>query len=569
MRNIEYFNLPEKLINEEVQRFEKESVIRRIREHDHTVWKNNPEEIENRLGWLENHVTMTKVLSEIVSLTKQVQHDGYTQALLLGMGGSSMAPEVFRQVFGVKPGYIDLDVLDSTDPGAILEKERNLDYNNTLFIVSTKSGGTVETISLMKYFYDKAIKALGKNNAGKHFIAITDPGSGMEKTARELEFRKIFLNDPEIGGRYSALSYFGLVPAALIGADLELLLENAGRMAAEGMNEATAVEKNSPAWLGMVAGAFTKIGRDKLTFIFPPTLQPFGAWLEQLIAESTGKEGKGILPVVGETLAEPEIYADDRLFIHYKLAGDRENHQKTRALAESGHPLIALELENHYDLGGEIFRWMLATAVAGWSMEINPFDQPNVESAKVQAGKMVDQYSEKGTLPKIPRDLNVEGIEVFSGFKKNDLHETWQEFLKSLETGDKNGKKRSYISIQAYLNPNPATDHALQALRDKLQEDYRVAVTVGYGPRFLHSTGQLHKGDAGNGLFIQLTGKMPEDIAIPDQPGSSSSSITFGVLKSAQALGDRQALLDAGRKVIRFHFKIDTEKAIGKLINSL
>ncbi len=569
MNNIEYFNFPEELINEELKRFEKESVIRRIREHDHTVWKDNPEEIVNRLGWLENHATMTTALSEIVNLTNQVQHDGYTQALLLGMGGSSMAPEVFRKVFGVKPGYLDLDVLDSTDPGAILGKEKNIDYNKTLFIVSTKSGGTIETISLMKYFYNKAIETLGKNNAGKHFIAITDPGSGMEKTARELEFRKIFLNDPEIGGRYSALSYFGLVPAGLIGADLELLLENAGKMAAKGMSEATATDKKSPAWLGVVAGALTNAGRDKLTFIFPPTLQPFGAWLEQLIAESTGKEGKGILPVVGETLAPPETYANDRLFIHYKMNGDKTTHHKARALAESGHPLIELELENHYDLGGEIFRWMLATAVAGWSMKINPFDQPNVESAKVQARKMVDEYSEKGALPKIPKDLNVEGIEVFSGFKKSDLHETWQEFLKSLEPGDKEIKGRSYISVQAYLNPKPETDYALQALRDKLQEDYRVAVTVGYGPRFLHSTGQLHKGDAGNGLFIQLTGKMPEDIAIPDQPGSSSSSITFGVLKSAQALGDRQALLDAGRKVIHFHFKIDTEKAIGKLINYL
>ncbi|MDW7729818.1 MAG: glucose-6-phosphate isomerase [Bacillota bacterium] len=569
MNKTECYNLPEELIDEEIKRLEKERVIERIQQHDHTLWKDDPEEIVNRLGWLSGHEKMIDTLGEIQNLTEEIRQDGYTDALLLGMGGSSMAPEVYRNIFGVKPGYIYLHVLDSTDPGAILAIEKTLNFSKTLFIVSTKSGGTVETFSLMKYFYKRSIEILGRHSAGEHFIAITDPGSGMEKAARELNFRRIFLNDPEIGGRYSALSYFGLVPAGLIGADLDLLLQNAGIAEKEAMSGDTPINEKNPVWLGAAAGACAKAGRDKLTFIFPAGLQPFGAWLEQLIAESTGKEGTGILPVDGETVASPELYAGDRLFIYYNMAKDKINHPKVQALIESGHPVIEFTIKEFYDLGGEIYRWMLATAVAGWSMKINPFDQPNVEAAKVQARSLVAEYSEKGVLPTVPRDLNVEGIEVFSGFKKKDLHETWQEFLKSLKPGDKDCRGRSYISLQAYLTPTPATDHALQALRDKLQEDYRVAVTVGYGPRFLHSTGQLHKGDAGNGLFIQLTGKMPEDIAIPENPGSSNSSVTFGVLKSAQALGDRQALLDAGRKVITFHFKINTEKAIGKLINYL
>ncbi|MBW6464869.1 MAG: glucose-6-phosphate isomerase [Firmicutes bacterium] len=569
MNKVERYNLPEELIHEEIKKLEKERVVERIQQHDHTLWKDDPEEIGNRLGWLNSHEKMIGALGEIHDLTEEIRQAGYTDALLLGMGGSSMAPEVYRKIFGVKTGYLELNILDSTDPGAILGKEKKLDFSKTLFIVSTKSGGTVETFSLMKYFYNRSIEILGRHSAGEHFIAITDPGSGMEKAARELDFRKIFLNDPEIGGRYSALSYFGLVPAGLIGANLDLLLKNAVIAAQEATGGSALVNEDNPAWLGAAAGACAKAGRDKLTFIFPAGLQPFGAWLEQLIAESTGKEGKGILPVDGETLASPAVYSGDRLFIYYNMAKDKTNHPKVQALIEGGHPVIEIKIKENYALGGEIFRWMLATAVAGWSMKINPFDQPNVEAAKVQARSLVAEYSEKGVLPTVPRDLNVEGIEVFSGFKKKDLHETWQEFLKSLKPGDKDCRGRSYISLQAYLTPTPATDHALQALRDKLQEDYRVAVTVGYGPRFLHSTGQLHKGDAGNGLFIQLTGKMPEDIAIPENPGSSSSSVTFGVLKSAQALGDRQALLDAGRKVITFYFKINTEKAIGKLINYL
>ncbi len=563
------YNLPAEPINEKLKQLKDDRVISRIWKCDHTVWKDSPEEISNRLGWLNSHLLNEESLNTINSLVKQVTADGCTHALLVGMGGSSMAPEVFRKVFGVQNGYLDLHILDSTDPEAVLEKDKTLDPQKTLFIVSTKSGGTVETISLMKYFYNRAIKKVGKTNAGRHFIAITDPGSSLEKTAQELGFRNIFLNNPHIGGRYSALSYFGLVPAALVGVDVIKLLDNADKMAQNAAETAGPVDNNTPAWLGTVLGILGKSGRDKITIISSPPIQPFGAWLEQLLAESTGKEGKGLLPVDNESLAPPEIYADDRLFVYFRLEGDKTHDKKADILKAAGHPFIQLNLQDIYDLGGEYFRWMMATAVAGWAMQINPFDQPNVESAKVLARKMVEEYLNEGGLSSFTPDLESDGIEVYFEQRAENLKQVWHQFLNQAEAGEKKGKGRSYFAIQAYLKPEPETDHALQLLRDKIRDISRMAVTVGYGPRFLHSTGQLHKGDAGNGMFIQLTSQPEKDLPIPDQPGSEDSSISFGILKSAQALGDRQALIDAGRKVIRFHFKQDLKAALDKLTGAL
>ncbi len=562
-------NLPDASVQEVLERMKSDRIIDRMWQHDHTVWSDRAGEISNRLGWLHSHRAMAESLESIYGLVEQVRADGYTGALLLGMGGSSMAPEVFRKIFGVRDGYLDLEVLDSTDPGAVLEKEKRNDPQKTLFIVSTKSGGTVETISLMKYFYNTTLKSVGLEDVGKHFVAITDPDSGLEKTAKELSFREIFLNDPDIGGRYSALSYFGLVPAGLIGADLEQLLNHADAMACNAGASNCPVEKdNTPAWLGAALGALGNSGRDKVTLVLPPPIQPFGAWIEQLIAESTGKKGKGLLPVVGENLAAPEIYANDRLFIYFRLKGDGTYDQKVDTLKQAGYPVILLNLQDKYDLGGELFRWMMATAVAGWAMGINPFDQPNVESAKVLARDMVSAYQDRGSLPPMKPDLEVDGIEVYSGDTADNLQQAWREFFKKAHSGENEGRGRSYIAIQAYLKPGPETDRALQRLRDKIQISSRMAVTVGYGPRFLHSTGQLHKGDGGKGMFIQLTADTPYDLPIPDQPGEDRSSISFGVLKSAQAQGDRQALLDAGRQVIRFHLDQDIAGAIEKLIEA-
>ncbi len=566
-------NLPDDFVQEELGRLKADRVIEWIWERDHSVWSAIPTEISNRLGWLHSHRVMAEKLPEIVNFIEQIRAEGFNQALLLGMGGSSLAPEVFRKIFGVWDGYLDLDILDSTDPGAILEKEKNIDLHKTLFIVSTKSGGTVETLSLMKYFYNKSLHSPGRERAGKHFIAITDPGSGLEETAKELAFRKVFLNDPDIGGRYSALSYFGLVPASLIGVDLKRLLQSAEVMAMKAREFGLPVKgNNTPAFLGTILGALSKKGRDKVTFIASPELMPFGMWLEQLLAESTGKAGKGILPVVGETIRSPETYAGDRLFVYFRLNGDSTYDDKVEKLKEAGHPVIRLSLQDIYGLGGEMFRWMMATAVAGWSMGINPFDQPNVESAKVLTRKIITKYREKGELHLPGPDFKFDNVEVYLGSENpgaEDLKQIWHDFFKLANRDKIKGRGLSYVAIQAYLQPCPETDLALQGLRNKIGALYQMAVTVGYGPRFLHSTGQLHKGDAGNGLFIQLTSKSSQDVPIPDQPGSDHSTISFDLLKSAQALGDRQALLEAGRKVIRFHLEGDTPAAINKLTELL
>ena len=566
----EVFNLPENSAGDELKQLKDEKVIERIWQKDHTVWSDSPEEISNRLGWLESHNISREALAEIKSFADQIMDQGYTSALLMGMGGSSMAPEVFSIIFGSVKNNFDLHVIDTTNPDAIFEKEKMLDLEKTLFIVSTKSGGTVETISLMKYFYNRLSELVGDKNAGKNFIAITDPGSGLEKMARKLNFKKIFLNDPDIGGRYSALSYFGLVPAALVGVKLDKVIDKAKELAKKAKTSSNLPEdKNNPAWLGSVLGMLGKSGHDKITFIFPPSIEPYGAWVEQLIAESTGKRGTGLLPVTGEPLLHPENYSDDRVFIFYQINEDKNYEEKANKLIEAGHPLITIKLTDQYDLGAEFFRWMMATAVAGWSLKINPFDQPNVESAKVLARQMVEEYKTRGSLPPASPDLSTAGIEVYCGHKAETISQVWKQFSNNINKRDAENKSRNYIAIQAYLKPDPATDRALQALQGKLQEVYKVAVTVGYGPRFLHSTGQLHKGDSGNGLFVQLTADPITDLQIPDEPGGTSSSISFGILIAAQALGDRHALLDTGRKAIRFQIPSPTDEAIKLLISSI
>jgi len=474
-----------------------------------------------------------------------VRTAGYTQVLLLGMGGSSLAPEVFRKTFGVKKGFLDLAVLDSTDPGAVHHHEKSLDLGKTLFIVSTKSGGTVETLSFFKYFYNKMIEAVGKEDAGKHFIAITDPGSKLEELASTFDFRKIFLNDPNIGGRYSALSFFGLVPAALIGVDLHSLLERAITMACNCESCNCPVNGNNlGAQLGTILGESAKAGKDKVTFIMSPSIDSFGDWVEQLIAESTGKNEKGILPVVGEPVGAPDVYGDDRLFVYLKLEDDNANDTAVDNLAKAGHPVLRVVLRDLYDLGAQIFLWEMATIVAGQRLGINPFDQPNVETAKVIAREMVTAYHKEGALPKsepAPFDAT-----------------TLKDFLSSAKPGD-------YFAVQAYITPTKEINAALQELRLILRDTYRLATTIGFGPRFLHSTGQLHKGDAGSGLFIQLTSTSMDDAAIPDEPDSQNSSMTFGILKTTQALGDKKALLDAGRRVVHFQLSEAVQDDIDKM----
>jgi len=518
-----------------------DEVMQRIWDHDHTVWQPDPTEVCNRLGWLHSPEQMLAQRDQIEKMVAAVRTGGYTQALLLGMGGSSLAPEVFGKIFGVRSGYLELSVLDSTDPQAILAHAQQLDLDHTLFIVATKSGGTVETLSLFKYFYNLVLERVGEAAVGAHFVAITDPGSPLVELAQRYHFRTTFLNDPNIGGRYAALSYFGLVPAALVGVALDTLLERALTMACncEGCNCAQEGD-NAGARLGAVLGTLAKTGRDKLTLVTSPSLSALGPWIEQLVAESTGKRGTGILPVTGEALEAPEAYGDDRLFVHLRLEGDDTHGVALEALRQAGHPLVQFNLRDRYDVGGEFFRWEVATAVAGHVLNINPFDQPNVESAKIMARKLVAEYAQTGTLP----GVEAEALEATA----------LDQFLAQARPGD-------YVALQAYVQPTDETDAALQALRTRLQRRLKLATTVGYGPRFLHSTGQLHKGDAGHGLFVQLTSTATRDVTIPNEAGSSASSISFGTLKAAQALGDRRALVEAGRRVV--HFQLGTTVAAG------
>jgi len=555
------FNLGryESAVDASLSSLREKGIMSRIWAHDHRVWKPHPDEITNRLGWLHTAERMKPELNRIEEFVRQVLDDGYTHALLLGMGGSSLAPEVLRKTFGVKEGYLDLDILDSTDPAAVAFHTKWLNPEQTLFIVSTKSGTTQETLSFFNYFYNWVCDFVGKEKAGNHFIAITDPSSHLTEIAEGYRFRETFINDPAIGGRYSALSHFGLVPAALVGIDIARLLDSALAMSGNcELCNSTAGGSNYGARLGATLGELANMGRDKVTFIISPRMESFGDWVEQLIAESTGKEGKGISPVVGETLSLPDYYGSDRVFVHISVKGDESNREKVKRLEDAGHPVVRIPVRDLYDIGGQFFLWEMATAVAGHILKINPFDQPDVEAAKILTRKAVGVYKETGTLPEYTPKIKDGNIEVYGDFSTGQFDESFRNFMNYSREG-------TYVAIQAYVQPAEEMDRAIKKLRMKIRDKYMTATTFGYGPRFLHSTGQLHKGDGGNGLFVQVTSETAEDIPIPDEAGEEKSSITFGILKNAQALGDWQALTEAGRKVLRFHLKGHLVEGIQRL----
>lgn len=558
--NVNLANYKE-VVNQYYDKLISERITDRLWKKDYKIWRDDPDEISNRLNWLDCDNTTAAKLDEITAFVDDVKEAGFKKVLLLGMGGSSLAPEVISKMFGSAEGHPELSVLDSTHPDAVKEMDEKHNPEETLFIVSTKSGGTVETISFMKYFYNKTLDALGKGKAGTHFAAITDPGSGLEAIARELNFRKIFLNDPNIGGRFSALSFFGMVPAALIGVDVAKFLTRAAEAA---VLSKRAESSNPGAVLGLTMGALATQNRDKLTLLTSDEFAPLGAWLEQLIAESVGKEGKGILPIDLEHVNDPDAYNDDRVFVFIRMDKDKAYDEHEKMLADMNHPIIDITVEDVYDLGGQFMLWEIATAIAGWVMDIQPFDQPNVESAKVRAKEMMKAYKEEGELPKLDPVFEDGNIRVYGDDKGESLKEILRAFLSNLKKSNDNGS-RGYVAIQAFINPSKDNESYLQRLRGKIQRKYKCAATIGFGPRFLHSTGQLHKGDAGNGLFIQITDKARTDLDIPDEPGVQESEITFGVLKEAQSLGDRQALLDNGRKLLR----VDLNTAVAEGIESL
>ncbi len=553
-----------KSVHAALKEMERASVVQRIWDLDHKVWKKEPKEIADRLGWLRSPMDIRQRLSEMKAFTNDVRSAGYTHALVLGMGGSSLTPFVISRTFGVKKGFLHLAVLDSTDPAAVAAYADKLDPAKTLFIVSSKSGTTVEVLSFFKYFYTRAVKVLRKEKAGEHFIAITDPGNSLNDLAEKYRFRRIFSGDVTIGGRFSALSVFGLLPASLTGMDISLLLNRAIAMAdACQQPDASWSGINDGLKLGAALGALARAGRDKLTFFISQKTASFGDWVEQLIAESTGKEGKGILPVIGEEPDSPELYSDDRVFVSMKLPGDDSIEPSLGRIVAAGHPLIRIFMDDIYDLGGQFFLWEFATVVAGHVLGINPFDQPNVESTKVHTKAAVDKYRKRGRLSSKAPILTEESISVFARFKSDSLKQALHSFLADAREG-------SYISIQAYINPAQEAQEALKALRLFLLDTYRIPTTLGYGPRFLHSTGQLHKGDGGKGFFIQITCDDVSDLPIPYEAGSGISSMTFGVLKAAQAIGDLQALIEAGRHVIRLHIgDPDIGAAISRITKAL
>lgn len=532
------------VIDEALDDLKAQKVVERIWKYDHTVWKEDPAEITNRLGWLDIAKRLQSEVPNLQSFSRSVREAGYTHALLLGMGGSSLAPEMLFKTFGPQPDGLNLDVLDSTDPDTVLAKANNHDPEKTLYIVATKSGGTVETRSFFTYFYNFVQDRLSGSHAGSHFIAITDAGSDLESMAAEYGFRETFLNDSNIGGRYSALSYFGLVPAALIGLDLDRLLASA-----VSMQKACQKKDNPAVRLGVILGKMALSGRDKTTLFFSEPLASFGDWIEQLIAESTGKENRvGILPVVGETLIQSDSYGSDRLFIGLGFEQDTTLKQNLQQLHQAGHPVVHIILSDVYALGGQFLMWELATAISCEQLRVNPFDQPHVQYAKIIAKEKIEDYKETHKIPfGQPLKPNVEAL---------------NDFIYQARPGD-------YIALQAFVNPTPETDETLARLRIQLQKMTKLAVTVGYGPRFLHSTGQLHKGDSGKGLFIQFITDIPQkDPAIPVEAGASDSVITFGILRTAQALGDYEALLNANRRAIRFDLGVDPVQGIVQLLHS-
>ena len=518
---------------------EQRQVISRIWIGDHTVWKPDPTEIANRLEWLTVTDAMREQAPALETFANEIRDEGFKHLVLLGMGGSSLGPEVLRQTFGSAPGYPELIVLDSTVPGWVQSVADAVDPAKTLFLVSSKSGSTTEPNMFYAYFRNLVETAVGKESAGRHFIAVTDPGSPLARLGEEQGFRRVFLNPTDLGGRYSVLSYFGLVPAAVIGMDVLRLIDRADRMREKTKPEVP-IHDNPGAWLGAAMGVLAQQGRDKLTLLTSPAIASFGLWVEQLIAESTGKEGLGIIPVAGEPLASPEHYGQDRLFVYLCLEGDANGEVDSAidAIESTGQPVVRLDLSDTYDVGAELFRWETATAIAGSILGINPFDQPNVQASKDRTESVLEQFEKSGKLPAMDETAPIGSL------------------LETATPGD-------YVVIMAYIPQSSAVDSALEDLRRRVTERFGIATTMGYGPRFLHSTGQLHKGGPASGLFLQITAEHAQSVDIPGTP------FTFSALADAQALGDLQALRAAGRRSIRVDVGSSPEQVIRKMTKEL
>ncbi len=549
-------------VEAEIKSLREQKCVARIWAHDAPLWRTEAEHVKSitsRLGWLTIATDGRIDRQRLRDLRAESRRLGWKHVVLLGMGGSSLAPEVLWKTFGQQDGYPALIVLDSTDPEAVLGVEKAVDLDKTLFIVASKSGTTLETLSMQRYFYAKYAA-----NAGDHFVAITDPGSKLEGWAKDLKFRHTFLNPDDIGGRYSALSYFGMVPAALIGLDFERILETGAEM--QQACGANATGSSNPAlWIGAIMGVLADQGHNKMTFVTSPEIASFGDWAEQLIAESTGKDGKGIVPVTGAAVGKPSDYGDDRLFVHLRLGSSSGNPDtQMRLFQDAGHPMVTINHRDKYDIGAAFFEWEFATAVAGVVFKINPFNEPNVTESKNNTNRLLDAFKQTGHLPDESPLLSEDGVSLYADTTTaatlqqapHQLSGMLAAFLGMALPGD-------YIALMAYLNPTPDHTDTLQLIGRKLRHISRRAVTLGYGPRFLHSTGQLHKGGPNTGLFIQITAADHDDPPIPEAPYG------FSILKQAQAAGDLESLRGKGRRVVRLHLSEDSDKGLHKILDAI
>jgi transaldolase / glucose-6-phosphate isomerase len=542
--------------------WQKNDKVSRLWRGDTSLWTKDDE--DKWVGWLRVVEDQRAHLPRLIAAADDVASAGFTNALLLGMGGSSLCPEVLTFTFGKQPGHPELHVLDSTDPAQIKAVESQIDLSRTLFVVASKSGSTLEPNIFKQYFFNRVQTVVSQDKAGQQFIAITDPGSKMQQVAEAGRFRSVFFGVPSIGGRYSALSNFGMIPAAIMGLDVRRFLEHTEEMVQACSSTVPATE-NPGVVLGAVLGTLENLGRDKVTLIASPGISDLGAWLEQLLAESTGKQGKGLIPVDREELGSPEVYGKDRVFIYLRLKGGVDTDQDARldALLKDGQPVFRIDVADIYDLGQEFFRWEIATAVAGSIIGINAFNQPDVEASKVATRQLTEEYERTSKLPAETPLLEEDGIRLFTDAangarltslagKQLSLDTVLSAHLNQLGAGD-------YFALLAYVQMNAEHENRLQRIRHAVRDSKRVATCLGFGPRFLHSTGQAYKGGPNTGVFLQITCDDAVDLPVPGQ------KYTFGIVKAAQARGDFQVLAERKRRALRVHLGKDVNAGLERL----
>lgn len=563
--NKQTYKLPKQLANAvaaSLDDWKKNNKVARLWQKDASLWSGTDE--SNWLGWLDITGEQLAHLDALKQIADDVKKARFKHALLLGMGGSSLCPEVLRMTFGKIKGFPELHVLDSTDPAQIKAIEAKVDLKSTICIVSSKSGSTLEPNIYKQYFFERVKAKVGEKEVGNRFIAVTDPGSKMQQVAEGDKFRKIFMGVPSIGGRYSAISNFGMVPAAVMGLDVAKFLRNTDEMV-KACGASSAADSNPGVLLGTILGVAANHGRDKITIITSPGISDLGAWLEQLIAESTGKIGKGIIPVDRERLAKPATYGNDRVFAYLRLASKPNKAQDAAvaAIEKAGHPVVRITLPNTYTLGQEFFRWEIATAVAGSLIGINAFNQPDVEASKIETKKLTSQYETTGSLPAESPFFEEKGIKLFAdeinaaalqGSAK--LAGVLKLHLSRLGAGD-------YFAVLGYITMNPVNEKLLQGIRHAVRDKKKVATVLGFGPRFLHSTGQAYKGGPNSGVFLQITCDEAKDLPVPGQ------KYTFGIVKAAQARGDFAVLAERGRRALRVHLGKNLKSGLATLTKAV